>query len=256
MADEGIGLMRAIVFVVSFSALFAFIFIYASPIFNSGSGPTDNDFINQNFNIEEIGSITFWDCDDYNLTGSTEWNTWVYATDITTTNPAHDGSRFDYTDGSNTVRVYPMGPDTDNDVSVANSFFIYQGWWSAYVIHNAEWETITFTAILQNLEYGDNNINAEFHIDLKGGFNVWFIFPTGSHPSALLDAGSGFAVVVGQSVLDATESTQNIWSALSNLITFNIDTGYDILNYLIGLPIWITIAYIAFALVKELIPFL
>lgn len=259
MAEDD-AILRSIVFVVAFSALFSFIFAYTSPMFMASEPPDENSWISANFDPEQIASTTFWTNDgnsSYNITSAFEWNTYLTRSSIfnTESGMTHDGDEIEFSSDRQTVRVYPVHdvappPVGENNLAVENSFIVYQqwGWW------DREWETITFDAVMMNMESNAKNQQSTVHIDLKSGMDVWFIFPLNSDPMALMTLGYGFTIVVGQSLLDAIEGSQNVWNAISGLLTFSIDTGYSILNYLISLPIYLTIAYITLTVVAKLIP--
>lgn len=261
MADDDISLMKAMIFVVAFSALFAFIFAYTSPVFSAGDPPESNSWLSRNFDPSQIADTTFWECDGftgYNVTSDFDWNTYVEKPGVINFGErAHDGDSFEFTSAGNAVQIFPMATvdngilgDIQRNMGVSDSFLFYQewGWW------DHEWDSITFLQIVTSINtYGDNQ-QAKLTIDLKEGMTVWFLFPAGSDVMSLLESGSGFTVSLGQSTLQAVEGSQNIWNALTGIITFNIDTGIPVLNYLISLPIWICIAYITFSVVTRIIP--
>lgn len=262
MADDDAAILKSIVFIVAFSALFSFVFAYAAPMFDASSPPDTNSWISANFDPADIAETTFWETGgeaSFNMTDDFDWNSYVEKPGVFNYGErSHDGDQieFDSADGQ-TVHVFPIATaDTgfvgtiENNMAISDSFLIYQewGWW------DHEWESITFDNIINALTPHGQNKQAKIHIDLKSGMDVWFLFPVGADAEAALEAGTGFTIVVGQSMLDAAEGSQNIWNTLSGLLTFNIDTGYSILNYLISLPIWITIAYVTVVVVSKLIP--
>lgn len=266
MADDA-SVMKAIVFIVVFSAVFSFLYAYSSSAFMSSIDPQEDDFLVRNFSPEEIATMTFWENDSagtgyiHSVTETTTWGTYVNKVPYFGGEPMCDGTRFDYyhpTDDQH-VRFYPIksglgeGKSPSNMAPQSEGFLVYQhwGWW------DEEYEWITFERVVMNLQTTDEGVKSNVHIDLKGGMNVYFIFPLGSTVDtvrASLDVGYGFQVAIAQSIIDETNSASNAWNALTGLLTFSIDTGYWILNYLISLPIYASIAFIAFYIIKELIP--
>jgi hypothetical protein len=265
MADDA-SVMKAIVFIVVFSAVFSFLYAYSSAAFMSSIDPQEDDYLVRNFSPEEIATMTFWENDSvgsgyiHSMTESTNWGTYVIEP-LFKGEPSCDGSRYDFyhpTDGQH-VRFYPISGNTDyedDDVNMVNDyegFLVYQqwGWW------DKEWEWISFERVVMNLQKTDEGVKSNIHVDLKGGMNVYFIFPLGSTVDTVrvsLDVGYGFQVAIAQSIIDETNSASNAWNALTGLLTFNIDTGFWILDYLISVPIYASIAFIAFYIIKELIP--
>jgi len=103
----------------------------------------------------------------------------------------------------------------------------------------------------------DQGPKANIHIDLRGGMNIYFIFPIGTtvnNARAILNLGYGFKIALAQSFIDEAESANNVWNALTGLLTFSIETGVWILDYLISVPVYAAIAFIVFYIIKELIP--
>ena len=266
MADDG-NVMKAIVFLIVFGALFSFMYAYSSAAFQSGNEPTEDDFIRRHFSPEELGTMTFWENDSvgtgyvYNVTETITWGTYVNKVPYFGGEPMCDGTRFDYyhpTDDQH-VRLYPIksgpgyGKSPSNMAPQSNGFLVYQhwGWW------DDEHEWISFEQLVLNLRSTNEGVKSDIHIDLKGGMNVYFLFPAGTTADdarVLLDMGYGFQIVLGQSSMDEAESKNSAWNALTGLLTFSIDTGSWILDYLISVPIYASIAFIAFYIIKELIP--
>jgi len=265
MADDG-NVMKAIVFLIVFSALFSFMYAYSSAAFKSGDTPNSDDYIKRHFSPEEMASMTFWTNNSahtgyiHSVTKSTNWGTYVNEP-LFTGEPACDGTRFDFyhPTADQRVRVYPISGNTDfetDDINMVNAdegFLCYQqwGWW------DKEWEWISFERVLLNLKTTDEGVKANVHIDLKGGMNIYFLFPVGTtseNAKAIMESGFGFEIAMAQSFIDETESASNAWNALTGLLTFSIDTGFWILDYLISVPIYACIAFIAFYIIKELIP--
>lgn len=265
MADDA-SVMKAIVFIVAFSAVFSFMYAYAGAAFGPSSDPQEDDFLARNFSPEELATMTFWENAEgsgsyfHSITGATTWGTYVKETFGTSENPC-DGSRYDFYHPSNGQRVkfYPISGNTDfekddiNLVDAAEGFLVYQswGWW------DQEWEWISFERVMMNFKITNENSVSNVHIDLKGGMNVYFIFSVGTTSygaKTALDEGEGFQISIAQSIIDETNSASNAWNALSGLLTFSIDTGFWILDYLISIPIYASIAFIAFYIIKELIP--
>lgn len=263
MADEDSAMMKAVVFLIVFSALFSFMYAYSSAAFADHDDPSEDDFIRKHFSPEEMASMTFWQNSmggySYNVTVDTDWGTYVNEP-LFNSEPACDGARFDFTSDGQTVKIYPINnndaPWDGSDINMMQAeegFLCFQqwGWWSK------EWTPITFEQVLLNLKTTDQGVKANVHIDLKGGMNIYFLFPVGTNATTaeiLLDEGYGFQIAAGQSFYDATESSSNAWNALTGLLTFSIDTGFWILDYLISIPIYACIAFIAFYIIKELIP--
>jgi len=265
MADDS-SVMKAIVILIAFSALFSFMYAYSSAAFGDANDPQEDDFLSRHFSPEEMASMTFWTNDSahtgyiHSITHTTTWGTYVNEP-LFNGEPACDGTRLDFyhpTDDLR-VRIYPISGNDDfedGDINMVNSdegFLCFQqwGWW------DKEWEWISFDRVILNLKTTDQGIKSDVHIDLKGGMNVYFIFPLGTtseNVMAILNSGYGFQIALAQSFIDETESASNAWNALSGLLTFSIDTGYWIVDYLISVPIYASIAFIAFYIIKELIP--
>jgi len=261
------NMMRAITFLIVFSMLFSFMYAYSSAIFAADDPPETDDFVCQHFSPEEIASMTFWENSSagggyiHNVTNTTTWGTYVYEPVLTINEPACDGTRFDFYHPSEDqrVRVYPIRGNTDfedndlNMVNAAEGFLVYQqwGWW------DREYEWISFDRIILNMKTTDQGPKANIHIDLRGGMNIYFIFPIGTtvnNARAILNLGYGFKIALAQSFIDEAESANNVWNALTGLLTFSIETGVWILDYLISVPVYAAIAFIVFYIIKELIP--
>lgn len=270
MADDG-NVMRAVTFLIVFSFIFSFMFAYSSSAFSGGPTPNEDDFIKRNFSPEELGTMTIWENDAdgtgndtiggyaHNVTDTTTWGSEVIVP-LWNGEPECDGTRFDFynPDNEQHVRVYPIGDDDtwsgNKDIAtITNCFVVYEqwGWW------DKEWELISFGLIIQNLKTTDEGVKSGVHVDLKGGMDIYFLFPVGTTAAsalAILTVGYGFHIVVAQSYIDELESGNNVWNSLTGLLTFSIDTGFWILDYIISLPIYAAIAFIAFYIIKELIP--
>jgi hypothetical protein len=263
MADDE-GLLKTVVFIGTFAIMFTLLFAYASPLFSASSPPSSNSWITSNFEADDVATTNFWENDgntSFNMTSDFEWDNYVTEPPMTNTRSglATDGDEIEFTSDGQTVHVYPVSEidvnagliiPVGNNIADGNSFLIYQqwGWW------DHEWETITFDTIVNNIETSSKNVQSKIHIDLKGGMDVWFVFSVGANARALLELGYGFTIVIGQSLLDAAEASQNIWNVITGLLTFNIDTGNDILNVMVCLPITISVAYITLIIVSKLIP--
>lgn len=249
MADDDSSLMKSIVFVVAFAALFGFLFSYSSNIFTGADPPEQSDFISTNFDIADIGTTTFWTQDNgsefIEVTESTQYNTLVT---WGTWNGfiIADGDDLDFHQAPETVHIFPMTYDAIH----ADSFLVFQEWG----LWDKDGEYITFQTILGNIVETEKNLQASIHLDLQAGITIWFIFPIDSDPETLLYDHSGFTIALGQSLIDATNSANNMWAVITGLLTFNIDTGIPLVNYLISIPIWISIAFIVYSILSRLIP--
>ena len=264
MADDESSILKSMVFVVAFSAIFGLLFAYSSPIFGAPDPPDPSDFITRNFDPETIGTTTFFydpgndNFQGVNITELVDWNSYV-TYPIINGAPSSDGDYWELTDGVDTIRIYPVGPDADGpkgqDMALADSFLIYEQWglWSR------DYESISFNAIISAAQQTESGYEARFTVDLDEKVTLWFIFNTEIFDDDLtvadfLEMGWGYQIVIGQSLLDAAEGSQNIWGAISGIMTFNIKTGIAVLDFLISLPIWVTITYITLTVVSKLIP--
>ena len=263
MGDETPEIMTPLVFLATFVVVFALVFGYTSSMFTGDDADDSDPYISREFDPEDIAENTFWynsyDTQSGYYVNTTDWNTYWSPGGWFGTEPVHDeGAEYEFDSDSTespdqTVHVYPLGEQVgDEHDEWDNTIMFYQswGWW------DLEYEFVTFDKIIENAVIKSKNVQSKVSIDLKGTMTVWFMFPLGSDIGTVLNSHTGFTIVLGQSLIDAVESTQNIWNTMTALLTFHLDTGSSMVNTLIAIPIWIMIAYITFAIVTRLIPFL
>jgi hypothetical protein len=55
---------------------------------------------------------------------------------------------------------------------------------------------------------------------------------------------------------DQVNTQYNAWNLISMILFFQMPDVHPLINVIIAIPIWVTIAYLVFTLITKLIPFL
>ncbi len=256
--EEGSGKMMGVVvfasmFVILF-ALFQSMFISITPGSTSISDNVSPEI--KSFDASTLVTYQFFNTTGggnlYNITAD------MYGTEIDIPANALSGNHPDTdatelgwdVDGTGDgVYMYPLKDWTDDGTYRGDSFVIWDktGWFDS----NSEY--ITKSMILQNLQQYTNYQQSKVSIHVGLSFSVFFTFPKEDSVSADLDARSGFSVAIGQSELDQASDKSDMIGMVTDLLTFNVNTGNQYLDILIVVPIGIAYVWIGIWLLTRII---
>lgn len=257
--------MKPLVMIVTFIAIFAILASYAGPIFVPANQKpvNDQDTLQKYFSTTQLGMNEFWynggdEQIPYNVTSSdagTYWNSPLIGLDwgdLEGTGPNTDAHRFDFLEDTEadprTVYGYLLDPYGQNGDPY---WYFYEqwGWW------DQKWQKVSYEQIVNN--YKEDTYISEVPITLRAGYTVYFIFNTTVDQRTSLKNNEGYMVILGQDALDKAKAATNAWTIVGGLLTFNSHlTGNDVFDFFISVPFWATIIYIAVVLIRSFIPFL
>jgi hypothetical protein len=268
--DEGsAGMMRTVVWVASFVAVFALLsgFMMAIHPSNDFNGDTSISTDISYFNQATLATYTFY---------NTSWggNAWEVQKDM-----------YCYNLKSATAADPPSPQGGDNNTATFDSIpeirmYMYS-WYALSGSHYAEYNKsmafktdslifwnhagiigqdnhyvyIPFKFILGSVKDCGGYQQAKITIQLDRAYTVFVTFDKGDDVEMTLESQEGFSVAIARSITDiASDSSKaDVWTIMLGVLTFNVDTGNDITNMMIIIPVGTAYLFIGFWAITRLV---
>lgn len=273
MADEDGSIMRVVVFAATFVAIFALLISGVSGLWGVPDDP-QTGLGDKRFSMGQFAEMDWWTAaaDPGNMTsvGAVLIGTFWEAPspgDVAISGAAvavREGpggfGRSDTTDAKGFLWEGSV-PDLQGDHGI-HMYGISNGTWIAYRETGGwdrYWDVITARDILDALHTDDSGVrSATVTVSVGITAQVTFYFPYHYDPARLLDQNLGYYEVgVGQYMSDKISTSSDLWGIAAQLLTFQLQaTGVWWIDYLFSTIIWASIGYVAFVIVRSLVPFL